>query len=152
MENYLIFTVYRPKSHRQIKSKVVDETLTNRYFFVKMYLSMHKANKQKTLNQNSFHVWMQLPNRVKRIRWKQCLVNGRALLVHCSPFKVPLQVVGSASLCLAWVALKKSIEEFRDKNPVSGGYLAQLLHGTWRGRVEWKTATHYYQTLHRDTE
>lgn len=45
----LIFTVYRPKSHRQIKSKVVDETLTNRYFFVKTYLSMHKANKQKNL-------------------------------------------------------------------------------------------------------
>lgn len=41
----LIFTLYTNKSHGQIKSKVVDKTLTNRYFFVKIYLSVQKPNK-----------------------------------------------------------------------------------------------------------
>lgn len=46
-----------------------------------------------------------------RIRWKQCLVNGRALLGHRSPFTVPLHAAGSIALNLVRLMLRKQ----RDK-------------------------------------
>lgn len=99
---------------------------------------MQKSNKQTKhlLKQNSFHAWMQLPNRFKRIRWKQCLVNGRALLVHCSPFNVPLQVVGSASLCLAWLVLKRKQERVYRQTPSLRFNSIQLLYQMWHSRMK----------------
>ena len=43
---------------------------------------------------------------VRRIRWKQCLVNGRALLVHCSPFTVPLHAAASTSFNVVRLTLR----------------------------------------------